>query len=172
MVISTRDNATSASGRTDGGTGGELHPVLRVGAREELVPRPHGVVPPEHAPRRHVAKHTAIVVVPPHRLQLAGDRVVPEDGPRGLVERVFFAGGVRGDGDGGEQVVDVGVQLFEDRGDVEAVDEERRAACAVGVREEMEELDAAGIGLPWMSILNTCEGGRSDARSRCCRCGR
>ena len=97
---------------------------------------------------------------------------MPEDGPRGLVERVFFAGGVRGDGDGGEQVVDVGVQLFEDRGDVEAVNEERRPACAVGVREEMEELDAAGIGLPWMSILNTCEGGRSDARSRCCRCGR
>lgn len=52
-----------------------------------------------------------------------------------------------GHGNGGKEVVGVGVEGFEEGGDVEAVDEEGAAACAFGVREEVEELQAAGVGL-------------------------
>jgi hypothetical protein len=54
---------------------------------------------------------------------------------------------VCGDGDGGEEVVRLGVEGFEEGGDVEAVDEEGAAAGAACVREEVEELEAAGVGL-------------------------
>jgi len=40
-----------------------------------------------------------------------------------------------------------GVGIAEDRGDVEVVDEETRAACAVGVLERVEESGSAGIRL-------------------------
>lgn len=55
-------------------------------------------------------------------------------------------------------MVRFGVEGFEEGGDVEAVDEEGAAACAAGVREEVEELEAAGIGLCFRRV-GVLEGG-------------
>ena len=54
---------------------------------------------------------------------------------------------MRWDFDSRQRVVCLGMQFFEDGRDVEAVDEEGRAAGAACVLEEMEELQAAWVGL-------------------------
>ena len=95
--------------------------------------------------------HTPIIIIPPHLYQLPARRVVSEHRiPRLRIRGVQSAGlarRVRRDGDAREEGVGVGVELFHDGGGVEAVDEEGLAACAVCVGEEVEELEAAGVGL-------------------------
>jgi len=49
--------------------------------------------------------------------------------------------------DGGKEAVRVWVEVAEDRCDVEAVDEEGRTACPVGVLEQVEKLKSARIRL-------------------------
>ena len=64
-----------------------------------------------------------------------------------LVQRARLPRGVCGHTHGREEAVRLGVERFEEGRDVEAVDEERAAARAVRVGEQVEELQAAGIGL-------------------------
>ena len=52
---------------------------------------------------------------------------------------------VRGDSGSAEDVVGAGGFAFQEGGGAEAVDEERGAAGAGGVREEVEHLQAAGV---------------------------
>lgn len=66
---------------------------------------------------------------------------------RGTVQVPRFACGMVGNWDCGKEAVCVWVEIAEDGGDVEAVDEEGDAACAACVLEQVEKLDAAGIGL-------------------------
>lgn len=47
----------------------------------------------------------------------------------------------------GKERVGVGVELLEDRRDVEAVDEEGRAARTIRVGKEMEKLETTWVGL-------------------------
>lgn len=54
---------------------------------------------------------------------------------------------MRRDANGREGVEGIGVEFFEEGRDVEAVDEQCCTAMAVSVLEEMEELEATGIGL-------------------------
>ena len=98
--------------------------------------------------------HAPIIIVPPHthkpafpllQHRIRAVRTERVHGPR-------LARGVRGHADAREGRVDLGVQLFEDGGDVEAVDEEGGAAAAFGVGEEVEELEAAGVGLPYQGL--------------------
>lgn len=63
------------------------------------------------------------------------------------VQRLRLASSMRWNGHCRQQLVRVRVQLLQDRGDVEAVDEQRRAARAAAVLEQMEKLQATGVGL-------------------------
>ena len=49
--------------------------------------------------------------------------------------------------DSGEEIVRLWVSLSEDGSCVEAIDEEGGAAVAIGVREEVEKLQSAWVGL-------------------------
>lgn len=62
-------------------------------------------------------------------------------------QRPGLSRGVRRDGDCGQELVRLRVQLLQDGGDVEAVDKQRRPACPACVLEEVEQLQAAGICL-------------------------
>ena len=83
---------------------------------------------------------TSVIVVPPHLHELVA--VMPEYGVagkgEGCVYRVELACGVCRNADAGEGVICLRVELLEDGRDVEAVDEQRRTACAVRMFEKME----------------------------------
>ena len=108
-------------------------------------------IPLLHLIRRQMIHHTPIIIIPPHLYQLPTRRVVSEHWiPRlriRCVQGARLARRVRRDGDAREEGMRVGVEFFHDGGGVEAVDEEGLAACAVCVGEEVEELEAAGVGL-------------------------
>jgi len=88
---------------------------------------------------RHVPKGTSIVVVPSHRPQVSGC-VVLQRCVRSTVQDSRFACSVGGYRDRGKETVRVGVEVAEDRCDIEAVDEEGGTTSAVGVLEQMEDL--------------------------------
>lgn len=62
-------------------------------------------------------------------------------------QRPGLSRGVRRDGDRGQELVRLRVQLLQDGGDVEAVDQQCRPTCPACMLEEVEELKAAGICL-------------------------
>jgi hypothetical protein len=132
--------------RTDDRSRRELNPVLRVLRSDKFVPRTHRIVQTGDVCVRHVTKGASVVVVPSHCTQVSGG-VVLEWRVRGTIEDPGFTCGVGGDWDRGEEVVRVWVEIAEDGGDVEAVDEEGGSTCAAGVLEKVENLHAAGIGL-------------------------
>lgn len=76
---------------------------------------------------------------------------------RGTVQDPGFACGVGWDWDCGKEAVCVWVEIAEDGGDVEAVDEEGDAACAACVLEQVEKLHAAGIGLCYTLVRGGIE---------------
>ena len=105
-----------------------------------------------------MAHDAAVVVVPAHLRELAGDGVVPQHrvprrGRRAIQAR-SLAGGVRRDGHAGEEHIRLRVELLHYGGDVEAVDKEGSTARAVSVRQKVEQLEAARIGL--RTRLNEC----------------
>ena len=121
--------------RTDDRSRRELNPVLRVVGRDQFVPRPHRVVQTGDVRVRHVAEGAPVVVVPPHRAQGPGRVVRERRVGGGAVEDPGFACGVGRDRGCGEEGVGVWVDIAQDGGGVEAVDEEGGSACAVGVLE-------------------------------------
>lgn len=92
-----------------------------------------------------------VVVVVPHLHKRAARGLVAENrearGRRGAEQRARLACGVGGHAHACEERVHVGVQLLQDGRDVEPVDEQRCAARAVCVREEVEQLQTAGVSL-------------------------
>jgi hypothetical protein len=83
---------------------------------------------------RHVTERASVVVVPSHCTQVSGG-VVLEWWVGGTIEDPGFTCGVGGDRDCGEELVRIWVEIAEDGGDVEAVDEEGGSTCAAGVLE-------------------------------------
>lgn len=146
--ISTSDLVGRKGGatHTHGGPRRELHPILRVLGREEAVPRTHRVVQTRDVRVRHVTKRASVVVVPPHRAQVSG-RVVRERCVGSTIQDPGGACGVGGDRDRGEDTVCIRVEIAEDGGGVESVDEEGDTAGAARVIEQVEKLHAAGISL-------------------------
>jgi hypothetical protein len=120
--------------RTDDRSGGEPNPVLRVLGRDEFVPRTHRIVQTRDVRVRHVTEGASVVVVPSHRTQVSGG-VVLERRVSGAMEDCGFACGVGRDWGCGEEGVGVWVEVAEDGGGVEAVDEEGGSACAASVLE-------------------------------------
>ena len=120
--------------RTDDRSRRELDPVLRVLGGDKFVPRTHRFVQTWDVCVWHVTKGASVVVVPSHCAQVSGG-IVLKRCVSGAIEDPGFTGGVGGDWDCGEEVVRIWVEIAEDGGDVEAVDEERRSTCAAGVLE-------------------------------------
>lgn len=75
------------------------------------------------------------------------------------------------DKDGRKEVIRVGVEFFEDGSRVKAVDENSLTTGSLGVREEVEELEATRIGLRSLGVHQQKDlfGGRN-VRSMCCPC--
>ena len=124
---------------TNYGSWGELNPILRILGCDELVPRTHRVVQTRDIFVRHASKGAPVVVVPSHRTQITGC-VVLQRRVGGAVQDPRFARSMGGYWDGGKEAVRVWVEVTENRGDIEAVDEEARTTCPIGVLEQVEEL--------------------------------
>jgi len=120
--------------RTDDRSWRELNPVLRVLGSDEFVPRTHRFVQARDVCVRHATKGAPVVVVPTYCTQVSGG-VVLEWSVSGMIEDAGFACGVGGDWNCGEEVVRIWVEIAEDGGGVEAVDEEGGSTCAAGVLE-------------------------------------
>ena len=118
--------------RTDGRSRSELNPVLRVLGSDQIVPRTHRFVQTRDVCVRHVTKGASVVVIPSHCTQVPSG-VVLEWCVSGTIEDPRFTCGVGGDWDCGEEVVRAWVEIAEDGGDVEAVDEEGSSTCAARV---------------------------------------
>jgi hypothetical protein len=92
-----------------------------------------------------------VVIVPADLSEGAREWVMFEDritsGWRWTIECARLAGGMGGYGDSGEEIVRLWVGLAEDGSCVEAIDEEGGAAATLGVREEVEKLQSARVGL-------------------------
>ena len=109
-------------------TRAQLHPILRVGALQQPIPRPDRFVPMKEKTQRQshghriipstpffndlgiqTIHHAPIVVIPPHLVQLPRRRIVIQNRVpgfrRSLVDRRFVSGGVRWNRDGGEEGV-------------------------------------------------------------------
>ena len=120
--------------RTDDRSRRELNPVLRVLGSDEFVPRTHRFVQTRDVCVWHVTKGASVVVVPSHCMQVSGG-VVLEWCVSGTIEDPGFTCSVGGDWDCGKDIVRIWVEIAEDGGDVEAVDEEGGSTCATGVLE-------------------------------------
>ena len=66
---------------------------------------------------------------------------------RSTIQDTGIACGVEGDWNRGKEAIGIRVEITEDGGDVEAVDEEGDTAGAAGVLEQVEKLHTAGISL-------------------------
>ena len=66
---------------------------------------------------------------------------------RSTIQDTGFTCSVEGDWDCGEEAIGIRVEITEDGGDVEAVDEEGDTAGAAGVLEQVEKLHTTGISL-------------------------
>ena len=87
-----------------------------------------------------------------------------------------FARGVGRYRDRGQEAVRVWVEIMKDGGDIEAVHEEGRAAGAIGVLEQVEELESAGVRLRDTRLDERQRGTEcgmgKHAQSKLCLCGR
>lgn len=57
--------------RTHGSPRGELNPIFRVLGGDEFVPRTHCLIQARHIGVRHVSKHTSVIAVPPHCMDVS-----------------------------------------------------------------------------------------------------
>jgi len=111
----------------DGGPRTELDPVLRVCAREQFLPCSDRIVPILDLVRIQIVHDTSVVVVPSYLYELPSDWIMSEhrisrSGVR-LVESRGFTRGMRWDGRARQDRVCVGMQLFEDGGNIESIDQ-------------------------------------------------
>jgi hypothetical protein len=125
----------------------QLLPVLILLLLEQRIKLTSSIVPLLHVLDRQLDTR-AVRTIPAHAQQVPGSGVVFEDGEAavGLDADAFVARGVGVDVYGRKDPVCFSICFQQLVRDFEAVDEEGRAAFAVGVREQVECLQACGVG--------------------------
>ena len=93
--------------------------------------------------------HAAVIVVPPNLDKLVA--VVVKDWVRALrwqrIDEACLTRCMRGHAYSRKYVINLRVQFFEDRSDVEAIDEESCTPSSICMRKKMEELQTARVSL-------------------------